>query len=433
MGNYGRIEGIECLPGLFREGAVTLSRIVERMVLGMKSFVSVTTACAVFALALAAGAEDGAAASPGDIVSKMASRLAGLDSFGVDVTVDYKLHVDDRHDDMTVNYVLVFKRPDKVSVHMVNPQVEVLFLSDGDRSITYIPPFRQYIEEGAEPDPSVIVSQSGAGPITELMALVGEFVKPQPFEGLMASVTSSRYVGLEAIDGVDCHHLHFTHATGGWDMWVEAGEAPVVRRIALDLEKMLAGLKTRGFEGSLSVEGGLRWSFEAVADGRFAFNAPDGVARVASFEPPHPLEGKPAPQFSLALLDGGTLDLAAAKGNTIVILDFWATWCGPCRQAMPIIEKVAKSFSDRDVKLYAVNVQESPEKIREFLKTHKLDVVVALDSEGETSMQYQADAIPQTVIIGKDGIVKAVHVGVSRDLAKFEEMLMQEVGVLAGG
>lgn len=404
----------------------------------MKRFLTVTTVWAVlsaivFAPAMAAAAEQGDTASPGEIVSKMTAYLAGVERFSIDVTVDYELRMDDDLDEMTLNYALAFKRPDRLSLHMVNPQVEVLFVVDSTRFITYIPPFRQYIEEAAPSDPSVVVTQSGSGPITELMALVSEFVKPRPFEGLLTSVTSSSYEGREAIDGVECHHLHFAHRAGAWDMWVEAGETPVVRRIVLDLAELLADMKAKDFEGSLSVEAGLRWSFEGVDDTRFVFNAPDGVTRVASFEPPHPLLGKPAPQFTLALLDGGTVDLAKAKGKEIVILDFWATWCGPCRDAMPIIEKVARSFSDKGVKLYAVNLQEPPAKIRNFLKTHKLDVVVALDSEGKTGQKYKVDGIPQTVIIGKNGIIQAVHVGVSRELALFENMLMQELGVLAGG
>ena len=72
-----------------------------------------------------------------------------------------------------------------------------------------------------------------------------------------------------------------------------------------------------------------------------------------------PLVGKPAPDFALDLLGGKKFRLAEAKGK-VVVLDFWATWCGPCLQAMPQVEKVAGEFRDQGVQLVAVNLQETP-------------------------------------------------------------------------
>src|SRR5690349_4238380 len=82
----------------------------------------------------------------------------------------------------------------------------------------------------------------------------------------------------------------------------------------------------------------------------------------------HPLDGKPAPAFSLDLLKGGKATLADHKNKNVVILDFWATWCGPCVQAMPIVSEVAKSFADKGVVLYAVNEQEEADAVKAFLE-----------------------------------------------------------------
>ena len=140
--------------------------------------------------------------------------------------------------------------------------------------------------------------------------------------------------------------------------------------------------------------------------------------------------GKEAPNFELRLLDGGELELATKEDKEIVVLDFWATWCGPCRQAMPIIERVTNELADRDVRLYAVNLQEEPEDIREFLEQQGINVQVALDTAGEVANQYMAFGIPQTVIIDKSGIVQSVHVGVSPHL---ETELREELLRLAAG
>ena len=157
------------------------------------------------------------------------------------------------------------------------------------------------------------------------------------------------------------------------------------------------------------------------------------VAAWIAFQPRAPafqLLGKPAPQFSLDLLDGGTFDLAKTKGNEIVILDFWATWCGPCRYAMPILEKISEKFHDQGVRLYAVNLREDSRDIHRYLKSERLDLTVLLDTQGSVAGQYKADAIPQTVIIGKDGTVQVVHVGISLDL---EAEITNELTALAKG
>ncbi len=145
---------------------------------------------------------------------------------------------------------------------------------------------------------------------------------------------------------------------------------------------------------------------------------------------PHPLLGKPAPPIDLKLLGGGKLDLASLKGKKIVILDFWATWCGPCVQAMPIIDQVAAKFKDQGVELYAVNLQEMPDDIKAFLEETKLEVPVALDTDGEVAGAYLAEAIPQTVIVGKDGTVQVVTIGL---LPNLEASLTKNLESLIAG
>ena len=130
------------------------------------------------------------------------------------------------------------------------------------------------------------------------------------------------------------------------------------------------------------------------------------------------LQGKPAPAVTAKLLGGGTLNLADHKGKDVVMLDFWATWCGPCVMALPIEAEVAKSYADKGVAFYAVNQQEEADVIKAFLKEKNLDVQVALDPDNKFSEPFNVKFIPQTVIIGKDGIIKFVSVGISDNLKK---------------
>ncbi len=128
------------------------------------------------------------------------------------------------------------------------------------------------------------------------------------------------------------------------------------------------------------------------------------------------LVGKPAPEFELQLLSGGSFRLADHRGR-VVVLDFWASWCGPCIQAMPQIEAVVGEFPKSDVQLVAVNLQEQPAAITAALERMGLEVPVALDRNGSVADQYGVTAIPQTVIVGPDGKVARLYVGARSSLA----------------
>ncbi|TWU43137.1 Thiol-disulfide oxidoreductase ResA [Novipirellula aureliae] len=130
-----------------------------------------------------------------------------------------------------------------------------------------------------------------------------------------------------------------------------------------------------------------------------------------------PLVGETAPEFKLQLLDGTTFALSEQKGK-VVVLDFWATWCGPCLQAMPTIEATASKFDSDEVILVAVNLQESPATIKPILERLKIDPLVALDIDGVAGQRYQANAIPQTVVIDRNGNVQKVFVGGGSGLAE---------------
>jgi thiol-disulfide isomerase/thioredoxin len=131
------------------------------------------------------------------------------------------------------------------------------------------------------------------------------------------------------------------------------------------------------------------------------------------------LVGKPAPEISLDFVDGNKFRLSEHKGK-VVVLDFWASWCGPCLQAMPQIDRVAHEFSDQGVELFAVNLEETADKVTAALERLKLSTSVVLDRNGRVAERYGATSIPQTVIIDREGNVSRVFVGGG---ARFDEKL----------
>ena len=159
---------------------------------------------------------------------------------------------------------------------------------------------------------------------------------------------------------------------------------------------------------------------DVVAAAAGADDEDDGSGGVAS-----PLVGKPAPDFTLQDLDGNNVTLSELKGN-VILLDFWATWCGPCVVAMPHIDKLHQDYKDRGVKVYAVNQREAREKIEPFLKSKQLSLPVLLDSNGDVGKAYGVRGIPTTVLIDKEGVIKKVMVGFAPNSAEVLKGLIEE-------
>ena len=120
--------------------------------------------------------------------------------------------------------------------------------------------------------------------------------------------------------------------------------------------------------------------------------------------------GKAAPQFTLKDLTGREVSLDDYKGE-IVILDFWATWCGPCRIAMPMLDDIQKEYSGK-LSVVAVNLQEKKGVVREYVLAEGLHSEVLLDEDGSISSQYGVAGIPTQYLIDQKGIVRYIAEGV---------------------
>lgn len=417
----------------------------------MRFLLTTAAVCALLVAGMLPGFNTNATAEPkaSDILKAASEYLAQSQSLRVSTNISYLMQKDGVEESGTTAYELNYTRPKHFALHLENSDVKVLWIANDSGLTTYIPEFGQYMHRGETPDLVALVTRAGFDPIQSAVALLAEFVKDAPFNDILADTESISYEGKETIDGMEVHHLQIGEESGeSWDLWVETGDRPLIRRIRPDVSDILVQLYPDDFldleieemealditfEIDMDFSG---WTLNASKKGDYTFAPDSGAIEVTRFQPPEPqpeamqLLGKRAPEFTLKLMNGGTLDIASKFGKEIVVLDFWATWCGPCRMAMPIISSVTDEFADDGVRLYAVNLQETTTEINNFLKGESLDVVVALDTEGTVGAQYLAYSIPETVIIGKDGTVQVVHVGVGPTL---EETLRDELQRLVDG
>jgi peroxiredoxin len=123
-----------------------------------------------------------------------------------------------------------------------------------------------------------------------------------------------------------------------------------------------------------------------------------------------PKEGEPAPEFTIDVMDGSSVRLSELRGQ-VVWLNFWATWCPPCRRELPEIEQVASAHADSGLAVLLVNVGEGAGDVRAFAEKLHLDLDIALDSNSELARRYRVTGLPMNFFIDKDGVMRAIRYG----------------------
>ena len=135
------------------------------------------------------------------------------------------------------------------------------------------------------------------------------------------------------------------------------------------------------------------------------------------------LAAEAAPDFTLKSRSGENLRLEEQRGN-IVLVNFWASWCGPCREELPKMEALQQSYQDLGFTVLAVNVDDHPSKADVLLDDVQVTFPVLYDTQGKVSEQYDVSAMPTTVIIDRDGNARLTHKGYkSGDEHKYEKAI----------
>jgi peroxiredoxin len=126
--------------------------------------------------------------------------------------------------------------------------------------------------------------------------------------------------------------------------------------------------------------------------------------------PGAPQAGSAAPDFTLKGLDKQPVQLATLRGK-VVMLNFWATWCGPCSAEMPNIEAVYQKLNKDDVAILAVNQGEYGDQVSGYADLYRLHIPIVLDEKTEVAHLYHVQALPTTIFINRDGTIRDVHIG----------------------
>jgi thiol-disulfide isomerase/thioredoxin len=128
----------------------------------------------------------------------------------------------------------------------------------------------------------------------------------------------------------------------------------------------------------------------------------------------------------LAKLDGTKFQLSSMAGK-VVILDFWASWCGPCRMSLPMVKKIADDFANEPVEFLAINLGEENQVVRGMAASLGIAEHAASDAKEITKSSYQISALPTTILIDRQGVIREVFVGANEETIKRMRIRISEL------
>ena len=122
------------------------------------------------------------------------------------------------------------------------------------------------------------------------------------------------------------------------------------------------------------------------------------------------MEGQPAPDFALKSSTGQNLRLSEYRGD-VVMINFWATWCGPCRQEMPLLDELYARYQRVGFNLLGVNIDDDSRRAMQMIDELGVSFPVLFDARKEVSELYEVEAMPVTILVDREGTVRYVHHG----------------------
>jgi len=396
----------------------------------LKGVVVLSLLCSVACCGCGSATGPGGGASNAT-VRRMADYYKNLKSFSVQSEVQMEVAFAGKEQNRKTETTIVFERPNRLAMRS-DGELGATIVSDGTTIYSTLGALKKYTKKNApkelgelEHDPLIMAG----GGLTQQVLF--HLLSDDPYAAIMEHGTTVTDLGHVDLNGQSARHLRFNQRVLNWDAWIAEGDKPLLLQVSMDMSQMAEQMGAK-MPGGSSMKMSITQQFKdwqvnlTPKPDAFDFTPPKDMKLVNNFfggtdeeeadDAYSPLVGHAAPPVELDQLDGTPFRLADHIGRDVVLLDMWATWCGPCVAELPVLAEIAEEYKSRGVALFAVNQQEAKDTIHEFLKQHKLNVSILLDSDGQVGTAYGARALPTLALIDKKGVIQSVHVGFSPSL-----------------
>ena len=375
-------------------------------------------------LALPAWGTERVTRSAEDLLRRTEATYTGLTSFHFAAEEVTETRSGDTERRISANYVTALDAKGRSRVEIRDQSKNGVAVFDGEYNWVFLPSVNQFTRSQSGPTGDSVMGQH----IVDGVDLT-EYIERYPwrYQGLSRNLVSATILRHDALDG---ETLAGTYTVVEAQYKLPAG-APVgkaTRTFWIDEQGFLivrevsrATAKPPGLENPVEIIQTISFATaqanEETPDSLFVFIPPADAEQVQTFRRrargPATFVGEPAQDFSLQDLKGRTFRLRDQRGK-IVLLDFWASWCTPCRIDLPHIEALQREHSREDLIVLGVNSESAP-VARSFMQQQGYSFPSLVDEGYEVSDQYQATSLPTIVIVDREGNISSYLVGLQRE------------------
>jgi len=357
-----------------------------------------------------------AATDPKALLERVAETYRNLKSYAFDLTLLTDIRSAAGRKSVETHLELTNVRPDKLRILISGGLGEVQVYSDGAVSSIFVPALKQYTRKATSD------AKAAAADGASRFAAIAMQVLEQ-FEQISSGVHTAKFLPTEKLEvgdtQVECRVVAVELEEQDPDekrlrtYWIDSQRNLVLKAVQLD---KLSGDAANSLETEITTTFRKAQSNPSIPDSTFAFKPPADAKEVEAFRKPRPVAieiGSEAADFQLKDLEGREIQLKSLRGN-VVLLNFWATWCGPCRLEMPVIEKLHQQLHGKGLRVFGVNDEEI-DTIREYVAEHEYSFPTLVDTDQEAMNLYRIRGIPTMVVIDREGKIAQYRMGLSRE------------------